>query len=261
MKGRSDFTAAQAEEIRRVLAMAQAASGMVTQEFLDRLRTEFRFVAADWSRAPLGPDDFDALVEKGKIRIRSAAPPARPRGRSRDPVSPMLALAPVKARPIDDKTPKEPGFYAVYAAPDAWAALGLGPPPDPRPLYVGKGENLARELANDFAEPRASGPSPTGHSDLRRSLAALLGYSGAPRNQANPGDFTEYGLVHEDDVRLTAWMRKHLKVAVCPAEVTAPVEAALVAGLTPALKAAVWADTLKKARSRMTSEARAWADR
>lgn len=261
MKGRSDFTDAQAEEIRRLLAMAKASSGMVAQEFLDRLRTEFRFVSTDWSRGVLGAEDFDELVQKGRIRIRSAAPAAKPRGR-RDPVSPMLALAPVKARPVDDKLPKEPGFYAVYATPEAWAALGLGTPPDPRPLYVAKAENLGRDLSVDFAEPRASGQSPTGSSELRRNLAALLGYNGAPRNQSSPGDFTEYGLVHEDDVKLTAWMKKHLKVAVCPApDISAPIESALISGLTPAFKAAVWADTLKKARSRMTAEARAWADR
>ena len=270
MKGRSDVTEAQADEIRKLLALAKASTGMVAQEFQDRLRTEFRFVMADWSRHIIGPDEFDVLIQKGRIRLRSAAPAksrnARPTP-GRDPASLTLALAPEKARAVDERVPKEPGLYAVYGTGEVWAALGLGKPPDPRPLFVGKADQhpLSRELAVDFADPRSSGPSPTGSSELRRALAALLGYAGAPRNQANPGDFAEYGLTHEDDVKLTAWMRKHLKVAACPTADSALAEAALVSALTPPLnpakKPTLWAELVKKAKARMIAEARAWGDR
>lgn len=35
----------------------------------------------------------------------------------------------------------KPGLYAFYATVSTWNNLGLGDPPDDRPLYVGKAEN------------------------------------------------------------------------------------------------------------------------
>lgn len=56
--------------------------------------------------------------------------------------------------------------------------------------------------------------SKTGSSTLRRSFAALLapslGFRAIPRNVEKPGHFPNYALRSDDDLRLTAWMRKHL---------------------------------------------------
>jgi hypothetical protein len=52
--------------------------------------------------------------------------------------------------------PHLPGLYAIYGGAAEWAELGLGHPPDDRPLYVGKSEsNLAdRDLRTHFGNGR-----------------------------------------------------------------------------------------------------------
>ena len=78
--------------------------------------------------------------------------------------------------------------------PRSGTQLGLGTPPDSRPLYVGKAEDslVARDLRQHFTDGR------TGSSTLRRSIAALLhdsmGLRGIPRNPQKPGYFSNYGL-------------------------------------------------------------------
>lgn len=66
--------------------------------------------------------------------------------------------------------PPSAGLYAINGEATVWRALGLGDPPDGRPLYVGKAERSlsGRGLGTHFATGR------TGPSTLRRSLAALL---------------------------------------------------------------------------------------
>jgi GIY-YIG catalytic domain-containing protein len=66
--------------------------------------------------------------------------------------------------------PGAAGLYAVYGDREVWRELGLGQPPDGRPLYVGKAEDslIARDLRTHFGSGR------TGSSTLRRSFAALL---------------------------------------------------------------------------------------
>ncbi|CAN5520866.1 hypothetical protein BH24ACT4_BH24ACT4_04440 [soil metagenome] len=69
------------------------------------------------------------------------------------------------------EVPPQPGLYAFHAGAPAWNQLGLGEPPDDRPLYVGKSERsmASRDVGTHFASGK------TGSSTLRRSLAALPG--------------------------------------------------------------------------------------
>lgn len=114
-----------------------------------------------------------------------------------------------------------PGLYAVHGNGSTWVALGLGDPPDGRPLYIGKAEKslVSRDLATHFGrQTPGRKQSMTGSSTLRRSLAALLapheGYRGVPRNPQRVGHFASFGLTFEHDERLTGWMVEHLRLAV-----------------------------------------------
>lgn len=92
-----------------------------------------------------------------------------------------------------------PGLYAFYASASTWGELGLGAPPDDRPLYVGKAESTlaSRDVEGHFGMRERGMQSPTGSSTLRRSIAALMaperGYRGTPRNPAKPGHFANFG--------------------------------------------------------------------
>src|SRR5436190_21707706 len=91
---------------------------------------------------------------------------------------------------IDADQASHPRLYACYCSVATWNQLGLGKPPDTRPLYVGKAEKTlaSRDVAGHFGLRERGVQSPTGSSTLRRSLAALLaperGYRGTPRNPA-----------------------------------------------------------------------------
>jgi hypothetical protein len=54
-------------------------------------------------------------------------------------------------RPIAHvELPDEPGLYALHADEETWIELRLGPPPDHRPLYVGKAqESLAKRVGRE----------------------------------------------------------------------------------------------------------------
>jgi hypothetical protein len=90
--------------------------------------------------------------------------------------------------------PDAAGLYAIHGDPEVWEELGLGAPPDSRPLYVGKAEDslVSRDLKTHFTSGK------TGSSTLRRSLAGLvaneLDLHARPRNPANPERFANYGL-------------------------------------------------------------------
>jgi len=88
--------------------------------------------------------------------------------------------------------PAAPGLYAIYGNGDVWEELGLGDPPDGRPLYVGKAEDslASRDLKTHLGNGR------TGSSTVRRSFAALLRDSGlqpAPGTPSVPGTSTSTG--------------------------------------------------------------------
>jgi hypothetical protein len=161
----------------------------------------------------------------------------------------------------------DPGLYAIYGGGEAWASLGLGSPPDERPLYVGKHERDAfGRVAKHFA-------GKTGWSSPRRSLAALLhdalGLKGIPRTPDKPGYFANYGLSDEHEKILSEWMGAHLTCAVWPRpsdastsvgqietgvkwKVEAPLNIARGDPITP------WTEQVGNARKVLAAEARAW---
>lgn len=176
----------------------------------------------------------------------------------------------VTAVPLDDAA--RPGLYAFHASAATWRQLGLGSPPDARPLYVGKAENTlaSRDIAGHFGFAERGVQSPTGSSTLRRSLAALLatehGYRGVPRNLAKPGHFANYGLFEAHDSDLSAWMRRRLRLCVWPHDVAGDldgIETAVLEQLEPPLNLSKvitpWRDQVKAARALLAAEARVWA--
>lgn len=165
-----------------------------------------------------------------------------------------------------------PGLYAFHASVPTWRQLGLGTPPDARPVYVGKAENTlaSRDIDGHFGSRARGAQSPTGSSTLRRSLAALLavenGYVALPRNITNPGYFANYDLCDADDRNLSAWMRRRLRLAVWPHDAVLEldgIETAVLRQLEPPLNidkvTTPWRGQLKAARAHMAAEARAWS--
>ncbi|MFF2634382.1 GIY-YIG nuclease family protein [Microbacterium sp. NPDC058021] len=167
--------------------------------------------------------------------------------------------------------PPAPGLYAIYGDTEAWTELRMSPHVD-GPLYIGKAEDslARRELQGHFAVNKAV-RAKTGSSTVRRSFAALLretlGLRGMPRNPDKPAHFSNYGLSREHDDALTAWMHRHLAIAVWPAprvldEPLALIESAIIRRLNPPLNLSGNphpAPGLSAARARMAAEARAWA--
>lgn len=172
---------------------------------------------------------------------------------------------------LDHQKTGHPGLYAFHASPATWDELGLGVPPDARPLYVGKAESTlaSRDVEGHFGMRERGVQSPTGSSTLRRSLAALLaaerGYRGIPRNPAKPGHFSNFGLTEEHDHDLSAWMKDRLTLALWPHDDVAALDAVetqalqqLVPPLNLAKVATPWDDQVKAARKVLATEARAW---
>jgi hypothetical protein len=168
----------------------------------------------------------------------------------------------------ESQVPAKRGLYAVHADAAVWIELGLGAPPDERPLYVGKAESSLRDrdIRTHFGDGR------TGSSTLRRSFAALLraplDLHAQPRNIAKPERFSNYGLPAEDDKRLTAWMRMNLHLAVWTTADAAVqlgnIEVQLLNEWFPPLNLkdckTPWLSTIKAARAEMATGARKWAD-
>lgn len=187
-----------------------------------------------------------------------------------DPWLVQVRAALQRARPLTEAEhaiPGQPGLYAVHGDADVWRELGLGEPPDDRPLYVGKAERslIVRDVKTHFGDGR------TGASTLRRSFAALLrdslGLRGIPRNPARPDHFANYGLSAGHDATLTRWMRERLALATWgrPSDCALPLlilERALIDELHPPLNltgsVTPWGGRIKAARAVMTLEARAW---
>jgi hypothetical protein len=179
----------------------------------------------------------------------------------------------VNVSKIDADEAGRPGLYAFYASASSWRQLGLGKPPDSRPLYVGKAESTlaSRDVEGHFGLRRRGVQSPTGSSTLRRSLAALLaaerGYRGVPRNPAKPGHFSNYGLTETDDDDLSAWMKRRLRLALWPHDAASDldtVETYVLSQLQPPLNldkvVTPWRDQVKAARRLLAAEAGAWTE-
>lgn len=161
--------------------------------------------------------------------------------------------------------PAKAGLYAVHGDDAVWVELGLGQPPDARPLYVGKAERslAGRDIGTHFSTGR------TGSSTLRRALAGLLAgqldLHGRPRNIASPGHFANFGLDPDGDARLTDWMHQHLRIAVWPSLAGVsldPLETLVLQALQPPMNLAkvktIWRPIVSDARARLADEARAW---
>jgi len=159
------------------------------------------------------------------------------------------------------------GLYAIYGAPETWELLGLVPPRDNCPLYVGKAErSLATRYVTHFQNGR------TGRSTVRRTFAALLrqalGLSAIPRDLMKPTKFTHYGLSEAHDDTLSQWMNTKLELALWKkppgcADLGA-IEVGVINEWVPPLNIAdnpssQWSDMLRAARVVMAEDARAWA--
>ena len=300
MKGRNKFDANEADEIRaRLRDLRAAAPGSAQKLIRDELRAH-GFYISDWPRDGTGftVADFDELVLNGQITIKAQRVAFAPVGRSPSgkagsrrssseadpylqraaPVSPAKVdeLAEQALRALDgaahaldtaaDRIPHSPGLYAIHGSAAKWRELGLGKPPDTRPLYIGKAEDslATRDVTTHFGDGR------TGSSTVRRSIASLLHDSldlrGIPRNPDNPGYFANYGLSDVHDGRLTAWMRRHLRLAIWPkppGTALLTVERALLVRRRPPLNLkdieTPWSEQLSSARRQMADEARVWA--
>ena len=165
-----------------------------------------------------------------------------------------------------NKLPESLGLYAVHADKAIWEELGLGAPPDSRPLYVGKAEGsvVGRDVDTHFGDGR------TGSSTLRRSFAALLrerlALRGMPRNPNKPGYFANFGLSPSDDRKLTEWMSGHLSLAAWGAPEGThllPIEIAVIRAWKPPLNlkdvVTPWTARVKAARKVMADQARDWS--
>jgi len=165
---------------------------------------------------------------------------------------------------VDD----EPGLYAVYGNPGVWSQLGLGAPPDERPLYVGKAEDSL--LTRDLDTHCTSGD--TGRSSPRRSFAALLADEHAlvaiPRRPENPEPkrWPNYALEAASDDRLTDWMCAQLTLAVWPCDQIrrlGKIERAVMRHWEPPLNLTgveqPWKQQVKGARAVMVHAAKTWA--
>jgi hypothetical protein len=178
--------------------------------------------------------------------------------------SPQEALARAQELQLN-----RPGLYAVYGDEQVWLALGLGTPPDGRPLYVGKAQDdlASRDLRQHFASGE------TGRSTLRRTLASLLrrelNLIPHPRG-TNPLDSTTranlFKLESAGEARLTRWMNEALRLAFWPIKLTnlsalGAVEGEIIRELEPPLCLNKWSDTtwrpqIKRARGEMVDMVR-----
>jgi len=292
MTSQANYTSSEATEIKHLLDQRLGADRDEQKRIRVRLRT-LGFRISDFG-AGLTSAGFDALAVRGLISVGVASQAAQPfHPVHATPYSPVVD----RPRPVHEHTidaiesvlealsaqtwtfheavtscPSLPGLYAIHARGPAestrirvWVQLGLGPPVDRRPLYVGKSED---DLAGRDVRDHFSGPS--GGSTVRRSLAALLredlGLKACPRNPDRPGYFANYGLETQSELRLSHWMSECLTLAVWPKLAKAgelrTLEEAVIRQLHPPLNlthsVTPWTATVKQLRSRLAEEARAW---
>ena len=300
MTGKDRFSRSEADEIRRLLRLVRRAERSAQKVLRGKLRA-LGFYISDFAGGPTGFAvwDFDDLVRSGRIKITgevrdgsgaerdtssTVSPgPNRARARASRRAEPRAgavgtagAMRALAAEPltfnaaVTGGVPDRPGLYALYGATAAWRRLGLGSPPNRRPLYIGKAEAslVSRDLNTHFATGR------TGQSSPRRSFAALLSAAGRlnlvaiPRRPSDPepGRFTNYALEATGDEQLTEWMRSHLRIAVWPAPqgtALTTIEAAAMGQWLPPLNLTgvktPWTTQVKAARAVMAEQARAWA--
>jgi hypothetical protein len=299
MKGRDRFTPSEADEIRRVLGLVRKAEPGTAQKLLrDQLRA-IGFYNSDFAGGPSGftGSQFDDLVRSGRIEIGDAPIGSDQRHRRRPRSSPLeakhahkdvshgrerakpsvlppgcsdvsAALSALSAEPMsiatstDGGVPDRPGLYALQGSEAVWQGLGLGSPPDARPLYVGKaGASLVSRRARRVSLRRA-GRSPL--SCRRATVSTSSRFHG--RHDPEPKKWTHYALEERGDQQLTEWMRDHLLIAVWPSPARthlATVEGADMQKWLPPLNLigvhTVLTSQVKAARAAMAARAREWA--
>jgi hypothetical protein len=93
MKGKAEFTAEQANEIRRLLArkIALPSGSKEARRIRKELREHFRFYSEDFvGKRQFGPADFDRFVESGRITIIDSAQHSVGPENSRSTVTPRM---------------------------------------------------------------------------------------------------------------------------------------------------------------------------
>jgi hypothetical protein len=220
MKGRERFSAKEATEIRRLLRLVRQADSGAPQKMLrDKLRA-IGFYISDFGGTAFTASDFDELIRTGRVEVdedpaataalRRATiagdRPRRARGLGGKPapsattardvevwVASALvwvasALAALACEPLAIKraiagaVPDKPGLYALYGSARTWKQLGLGMPPDDRPLYVGKAEAslVSRDLRTHFAT------GATGSVVAAPIIRSAARARGCPRSRRDP---------------------------------------------------------------------------
>lgn len=305
IKGRDRFSEAEAAEIRRLLALVRRAEPGSPQKVLRDQLQRIGFYISDYAAGSVGftRTDFDELVNSGRVVV-AGQPIAAVRGTVRSGRSITLrkadrasadaqavdssvasadvadliceAAAALAAGPMTLKTAIAggvqdcPGLYALYGSRAVWKQVGLGEPPDRRPLYVGKAESslVTRDLNTHFAT------GGTGRSSPRRSFAALLVREGAldltamPRRPHNPESkkWDCFSLEHDGDARLTSWMWSYLRIAAWPKSGDVglgTIEGAVMRTSRPPLNLigveTPWRREVKAARATMVEASKQWS--
>ena len=139
----------------------------------------------------------------------------------------ILSGMPVTADAASPALARGSGVYAWWAAPSVFPDLpGMANPTDPtlRLLYVGRATSLrGRILKNHLRR--------SGSSTLRRTLAGLL----MPTEHYKTTWTDRVVLVPADEVRLTAWMRRNLRLTWAEYPYPEEVEDELVWRMVPPL--------------------------
>lgn len=285
MASRTTFTPSEADRIRSLLDKARRSDRQAQKALRATLRRiGFHISDFDTSGAGFTRADFNDLVHRGVVTVVDDETPApgdlqrsvpavtkeAPTPEfNRDTHSPgvdipqiALALSAAHAQRPDTSLPPTPGLYSFHGDAATWQSLGLGDPPDDRPLYIGKAEDsIAKRVGGTHLRTGR-----TGQSTVRRTFAALLvedlDLRARPRDAARMDRSANFGLESDGDKRLTAWMLEHLQIATCPllgvGEIKR-VEASVVQALVPPLNLdgarTPWRTVVADARARMVAQA------
>jgi hypothetical protein len=140
----------------------------------------------------------------------------------------LLTARPVSVGAAAAVLPRGPGVYAWWGLPSAlpdFPGLANDAVPTLRLLYVGRAVSLRGRIVRTHLRRSAD-------STLRRTLAGLLmpaeGYRTTWKNDA-------VVLLPDDEARLTAWMRRELRLTWAEHPYPEDVEAELLARLDPPL--------------------------
>jgi hypothetical protein len=174
VKGRDRFNGEEITWIREQLR--QLGGGERAEQ--KRIRAALRRAEvhiSDWAADAVGftVSDFDTLLAGGRIVRDDGAGLLAPGPDPTDWDSPGDAIemwverelggalealtAPrhMIAAAFAGAVPDEPGLYAIYGARAVWRQLGLGHPPDDRPLYVGRPRTTSSRATSTRTSPPA----------------------------------------------------------------------------------------------------------